>query len=221
MNIKNFARLTGFAYFLLMPTGFFGIMYISSLMVDGDMLKSLANIKENITMVRLSVATSLLLSLIQITLVLMMYKLFRIVNEIAARILVLSVILWIPITMLNEMNIGAALYIINNANIADEMAIIFIEMREYAIMIAGIFWGIWLVPLGYLIYKSDFIPKIIGVALFFGAFGYIVDSFVFIIAPELELELAIYLFPGEIMTMLWLLIMGVNEQKWQDVYNAS
>ncbi|NRA86650.1 MAG: DUF4386 domain-containing protein [Rhizobiales bacterium] len=217
MNIKSFSRLTGFVYLLLVPLGVFGIMYVPSLLVEGNLPLTIENIKSNEFVVRLAIAASLFIQLIHFILVLMLYRIFKVVNIRIAKIMVLLVMVGVPIAMLNELNFGAVLFIFANAEISNLLIPLFFELHEFGIMIVGVFWGLWLFPLGYLVYKSNFIPKIIGIALMIGCFGYVIDSFMFIIAPDFGFQFAEFLFVGELMITFWLLIMGVNEKMYDIV----
>lgn len=215
LTIKSYARLTGFVYFLLIPMGILGIMYIPGLVVDGDSPATIANIMENTVMFKLSMLTAVLTQITHILLVLMLYLLLVSVDQAAAKLLVLLSMLGIPIALLNEMNYGAVLIILGSEELPNSLVNLFLGMHRYGIMIVGVFWGYWLFPMGYLAYKSNFIPKIVGVALMIGCFGYLADSVIFMINPDFGFEFAQYLFVGELMMTFWLLFMGVNEEKWQ------
>ena len=213
-NIKNFARATGFIYLLLVPLGIYGIMYVPSLVIKGDVTTTISNILANESLIRWSMAAALVIQLIHFALVLMLYKLLKPVSETIARIMVLLVMVGVPIAMLNEFTFGGALLVLHSATPSPTLVSTLFGMHEYGVNIVQIFWGLWLFPLGYLIYKSDFLPKLIGITLMIGCFGYVIDSFTFIIDPTIEFKLAIYLFFGELLITLWLLIKGVNAEKW-------
>ncbi len=214
-SIKGFARLTGFMYFLLIPLGVLGIMYIPTLVVEGDHDATVANIAENSGMFKLSMLTALLVQIVHITVALMLYRLFLPVNRTVARLLVLMAMLAVPIALLNEANNGAVLLVLGNPELSNSLVALFLGIHQYGIYIVGIFWGFWLFPMGYLAYKSNFMPKIIGIALMIGCFGYVADSFIYMVAPDFGFQFALFLFVGEVMITFWLLIMGVNEEKWR------
>lgn len=211
---RSFARLSGFIYFLLIPLGILGIMYIPTLVVEGDLPATIANLRDNEGMFKLSMLAALLIQLVDIILVLMLYRLFVSVNQNMAKILVLMAMLGVPIALLNEINHGAILLILDNPDISNSFVLLFLGIHHYGVIIAGIFWGLWLFPMGFLVYKSGFMPKVIGVALMIGCFGYLADSFIYILAPNFGFQFAQFMFIGEVMIAFWLLIMGVNEEKW-------
>lgn len=213
-SIQTFARATGFLYLLLVPLGAFAIPYLESLVIAGDVSATLNNIVANEMMARWAIFSSLLIQLIHFALVLCLYKLLRPVSENIARIMVLLVMVGVPIAMLNEASFGALLAVAGSADPSENLVSMLLSFHEYGIMIVQIFWGLWLFPFGYLVYKSDYLPKIIGVILMIGCFGYFIDSFVYIIDPNFPIQLAIYLFAGELLITLWLLIKGVDVEKW-------
>ena len=91
---------------------------------------------------------------------------------------------------------------------------LFLDLRQSGIFIAQIFWGLWLFPMGYLVYKSGFLPKIIGALLIVACFGYLIDSFMFFFVPDFGIVFSEFTFLGEAAITFWLLIKGVNVEKW-------
>jgi hypothetical protein len=100
-----------------------------------------------------------------------------------------------------------------------DLAILFLNINEYGTLPLEMFWGLWLLPFGLLVYKSEFIPRILGIFLVIGGIAYMIDSTIGILFPNYSsfakyptLLLAAI---GEISITLWLLIKGVKtkEQK--------
>jgi hypothetical protein len=93
------------------------------------------------------------------------------------------------------------------------LAYLFLRLHGQGFLIAQIFWGLWLFPMGYLVFKSGFLPRIIGVLLMIGCFGYVIESF----ATLLGFNVSIIFFTswGELLLLLWLLIKGVNVEQWE------
>jgi len=83
------------------------------------------------------------------------------------------------------------------------------------IVITQIFWGLWLFPMGYLIFKSGFLPKLIGSLLIVACFGYLTDSFIFFFVLGFGIIFSEFTFLGELLIILWLLIKGVNVEVWE------
>lgn len=216
MSPNMTARLTGFLYLLLVPLGIFGIMYVPGrIIVPDNIVETANNIIANESLFRLSIVSALLVQLVNLTVVLLLYKLLSPVNKNVARMMVLFIVLAIPIAMLNELTNSAALLLAQRADRPLDLIALFLDLHEYGIQIAGIFWGLWLFPMGYLVFRSNYIPKIIGIALMIGCFGYLADAFIFLLFPEFGMTFAEFLFVGEVLLPLWLLIKGVNVEQWQ------
>jgi len=215
-NIKNIARLAGFLYFLLIPLGVFGIIYVpSTLIVDGDIAATVTNITNNESLFRLSIVAALIAQVVNIAVVLFLYKILAPVSRIAAGLMVLFSLLAVPITMLNELNNGAVLLLLESARPSLAQINLFLNLHEYGIQIAGIFFGLWLLPMGYLVFKSTFIPKFIGILLMIACVGYLADSFVFFVNSDFGVVFSEFTFVGEAVMTFWLLIKGVNVRQWK------
>jgi len=200
--------------------GLFSIMYVpSTLIVSGDATATANNIMDNELLFRMGIAGSLIVQLIQILVVLVLYKLLKPVNKNYAVLMVVFALVGIPISMLNTLNRVAALVLLNGADFLEvfgvdqlhALVMLFLNLNEQGVMIAQLFWGLWLFPLGYLVYKSGYFPRILGVLLMIGCFGYLLDSFSnFLFNEEIILPVSILLTSGEILFMGWLLIKGAN-----------
>ena len=217
------ARLAGFLYLILIPLGFFGVAYVAEVLeVPGDMGQTVRNIVASESLFRLSMVSALLMNIVSVALVLVLYKLLKPVGKNVAAFMVVLLLLGAGIAMLNEVNHFAALTLsgadtaaIFTAEQAQYLVRLFLDVREYGAYIAGIFWGLWLFPLGYLIFKSHFLPKILGVLLIIAGLGYLGDSFALFLAPHFEMTITDYTFIGEVTITLWLLIKGADVERWE------
>lgn len=222
MNIQLFARFTGILYLLMVPLGYFGIMYVpGTLVVEGDITATISNILDNETMFRLAIVFALVIQLLHFWLVLVFYKLLKPVNRGIAQIMVLLVMVGIPIAMLGELNFGAVLHLIGSEDASPALVALFLDMHHYGVIIVQIFWGLWLFPLGYLVYKSTYIPKIIGIILMIGCFGYVADSFIYFFNPDFGFSFSAYLFIGEVILPVWLVAKGINVARWNEVTGVT
>jgi hypothetical protein len=99
------------------------------------------------------------------------------------------------------------------------LALFFLDMHGHGYTIAGIFFGGWLIPLGYLVFKSGFFPKTLGVLLMIASFGFLMDLFTASLFPRYE-QAAYPFFAldaiAEVSFCLWLLIKGVNVERWKE-----
>jgi len=201
------------------PIGFFGIMYVpTNLIIPEDMAATTANILANTSLYRLSIFSALVTQILQILLVLVLYKLLAQVSKVYAVLMVVFILVAVPIAMLNELNNIAVLQIVTNPNsfagfnslqLHDLMSL-FLLMHEKGIIIAQFFWGLWLVPLGYLVFKSGYIPKLLGILLIIGGTGYLIDSTTLVLLPNFGITVSEFTFIGELLFPLWLLIKGVK-----------
>jgi len=213
MNPNKIARNAGFLYLLLIPLGIFGILYVpAKLIVAGDISATMNNILENEMLFRMSILSAFLVQFVNLIVVLLLYKFLKGVNKNAAVLMVLFLLLAIPIAFINELNNLAVLSLIKQEKASESLISFFLDMHNSGIYIAQIFWGLWLFPMGYLIYRSGFIPKIIGVLLMIGCFGYVSDSIVYLLSLDLPMNVSEFTFIGEVVFPLWLIIMGVRNK---------
>jgi hypothetical protein len=219
-----YARVAGFLYLLLLPLGIFGILYVpSTVIVPGDAAATANKIMASEPLFRLSIVTALLVQIVNIFVVLCLYKLLKPVNKDMALLMALFILLGAPIAMLSELNHFAVLVLLSGtaslsvftADQLQALASFFLDLHKYGVSIASMFWGLWLFPMGYLVYKSGFLPRLIGVLLMIGCFGYLIDFFVMVLLPNLEVTVSQFTFIGEMLLPLWLLIMGVNVERWK------
>ena len=137
----------------------------------------------------------------------------------------------IPIAFLNEVNSIAALVLVRGADFLsafdkpqrDALARLFLNLRGGGFDVAGIFWGLWLFPLGLLSYRSGSIPRILGVLLVIGCFAYLTNSFTSLTLPQYEDIVSRWVSPlqtVELLFMLWLLIMGAKTKPQANASHA-
>ncbi|MDX1341628.1 MAG: DUF4386 domain-containing protein [Reinekea sp.] len=224
INPNSIARRAGWLYLLLIPLGFFGLMYVPEVLLVADNPQAtFANIQANEMGLRLSVLAAFSIQVIQIFIALALYDLFKHVDRTWSQIIVIFTLAAMPVALLNELSRVAVLYFIHDSALTAlftteqlQQAVLFLlDLNEDGIMIAHIFWGVWLLPMGVLILKSDFIPKIIGWMMVLAFFGYIADTVVWLLIPGETIDVALYTFYGEVILPLWLVIKGVKQNNWQ------
>ena len=224
MNPNKTARIAGFLYLLLMLFGVFGLLYApNALVVQGDAVVTANNIKANEFLFRLSIVSTLISQVVNIFLVVFLYKLLKPVNKNYAALMVIFILVAVPIAMLSVLNKVAVLLLLSGAgylavfttNQLQALVPVFLDLHEYGMSIAGIFWGLWLFPMGYLVFKSNYIPKIIGVLLIIGGMGYLIDFVTFFVFPNFGVVFSEYAFLGEVLMVFWLMIKGVNVEQWE------
>ena len=211
-----------FLYPIWAIVGLFGVMYVpTTLIVSGDAATTANNILANELLFNMGIVGSLLTQLIFIFVVLALYKLFKPVNKNHAFLMVTFALVAVPIAMLNTLNRVAALLIVKGPDYLSafepaqlqSLMMFFLDLNEQGVFIASIFWGLWLFPLSYLIYKSGYFPRILGILVMLGGIGYTVDSFIRLLLPSFEsifLQALLILTVGELIFIGWLVLMGAK-----------
>lgn len=223
MNItRNPGRFAGFLYLLGSIPGFFALLYVPGrIIVHGNATATAHNIATHETLFRLGIAADLTGHALFVFVALALYHLLKGVNQRHALAMLTLILVAIPIAFLNEVNSIAALILVRGTDflsVFDEpqrnaLAMLFLNLRGHGFDVAGIFWGLWLFPLGLLVYRSRFIPRILGVLLMIACFAYLANSFSSLVLPQHEAMVARWMNPlqlAEILFMLWLLIMGAS-----------
>jgi len=212
LTLQKTVTVLRFLYPIWMLVAIFSIMYVpSTLIVLEDAATTASNIASNEFLFRLGIVGSLLTQIIFIFVPLLLYKLFKSVNKTQSLLMVVFALVSVPITMLNSLNSIAALNLLNDPT----QMMFFLNLNTQGIIIASIFWGLWLFPLGYLVYKSGYFPKTIGGLLIIAGIGYLLGSIANLLLPDTEILLSISeaMTFGEVIFILWFLIRGVKFQK--------
>jgi hypothetical protein len=193
------------------------------MVVPGDAAATVKNIAAYETLFRLSLVSDLIRQVLLMVLPLVLYRLLKPVNKDIASLMVIFALASVPISMLNELNHFAVLLLSSNAGYknainADQMNALvrfFLELRNYGTYIPQVL-SIWILLLGHLVLKSDFLPRIFGHLLMLGGLCYTVSAVLFFLFPNLDtMNLGLFAFIGEALFYLWLLIKGVNIEQWE------
>jgi hypothetical protein len=219
---KNPGRLAGSLYVLASIVGIFGLVYVpSKLIVNGNAAETARNIAASETLFRLGISMHLIGEALFVFVALALYDLLKEVNRRNALCMLTLILVAIPIAFLNELNAIAALALVHGTDFLslfsepqrNALAMLFLNVHGYGFDVAGIFWGLWLFPLGFLVYRSGFLPRILGVALMVNCFAFLISSFTSLVLPHYEALVHGWMRPfhfGEQAFMLWLLIMGAK-----------
>ena len=216
------ARVAGFLYLIANIFAPFTLLYLPSLfIVRGDAAATANNVIASESLFRFGIVGNLFTFIANIFLALALYQLLKVVNKNMASLMVILFLVGVPIAMLNELTQLAILQLLGGADYLkayptdqlQALAYLLLRLHDQGLLIAHIFFGLWLLPMGYLVFKSGFIPKIVGVLLVIAGVGYVVQSF----AAFLGYNVNIILFTGlgELVFLLWLLIKGVNVEQWK------
>jgi len=220
---KQQARFAGFLYFLLALSAPWGLMVVpGKLIVSGNATATADNLRASEGLMRLGIASELVHQAIAVFLLLELYKLFKPVDVGLSRQLVaLGALLSVPIMFVNVLNDVAALYLVSGSETLsaftrpqlDSLAYLFVYLHGKGVIVASIFWGLWLFPFALLVFRSRFIPRIFGYLLLIAGSAYLLDSFVTLVVPryaELTGQIAMPLAIAEVPIIFWLLIWGAK-----------
>ena len=223
-STRNPGRFAGLLYVLMSIPGFFALLYVpSKLIVHGNASATASNIAASETLFRLGIVANLISQAGFIFVALALYDLLKGVNPRQAVLMVTLIVVSIPIAFLNEVNAIAALVLVRGPDFLsifekpqrEAMAMLFLNLHSHGFDVAAIFWGLWLFPLGLLVYRSGFLPRVLGVLLILNGFTYPANSFTSLLLPQYEHIVSRWMMPlgfGELVFMFWLLIKGANPE---------
>jgi hypothetical protein len=223
-SIKNTARLAGLLYLIIFLLGIFGELFVrQDLVIPGDAGLTAANIMASESLFRLSLVTDLVRQVALVLLPLVLYKVFKPVSKNAAVVMAAFALVSVPIAVVNLLFQFAVLIPLSSADYlggfsSDQLlsqVMVFFELNQYGAFIAQ-FLGFWVCILGFLVFKSVFLPRILGILLILTGLGYLVDAVIFFLNPGFGVSFSLFTFWGEAIFALWLLIMGVDDQKWEE-----
>src|SRR5947199_2373323 len=224
---KRLARIAGVLYLLVVIFGGFAEGFVEPKMyVAGDAATTAGNVVANSALVRMGVVADLFNATVWIFLGLTLYLLLKHVNKSVARAMVVLVAIGASIVCLNVVfefeGLRAATGAVNLAAFgtagSNALVLLLLDTQHYGIFIAQIFFGLWLVPLGYLVYKSaGWFPQWLGVLLVVGGACYLVDLLAAFLVPDFGKEIHGFVTNpsaiAEISMVLYLLVIGVRTQK--------
>ena len=216
------ARIAGGIYLLMVLTAPFSLIYVpSKLIVRGNALATADNILAHETMFRLSIFGDLIGHVIFICLAVALYRLLSNVNKTWAILMVSFVLVSAAVGFLNALNNIAAVILFRGGEFLDvidkaqrdALGMLFVRLHSQGEFISEIFWGVWLFPFGLLVYRSGFLPRLLGVWLIVACFAWIALSITALFFPSHYGAAFTWLQPAffaEMAIMLWLLIRGAN-----------
>ena len=230
MNSPNrFSRIAGVLYLLVGIFGGFAEGYVEPKMyVAGNAAATVGNVVANAGLVRMGVVADLLDGTIFVFLALTLYILLRHVHKSAARTMVVLVALAAGLTCLVALFEFEGLRVATGAvDVAalgtvgsNALVLLLLDAQHYGLLIAQIFFGLWLVPLGYLAYKSAMFPKALGGMLVVGGACYLVDMLAAFLVPGVSKAIHGYVTIPSAIAEIWmvgyLLVIGVKTKKSGD-----
>jgi hypothetical protein len=224
---KRIARIAGIWYLVLAIGAGFNWMFITGIYVNGDAALTAQHIIQSGFQYIVAILFSITGQIGFIFLGLALYQLLKQVNERIAKTMLTLILVSIPVAFACIIMEAGALFVLERAdylNVFSErqiqaVALAFIDLHIVGIHTVEIFWGLWLFPFAYLIYKSNIFPKILAVLLMLSGISYCIGSLSYLINPVFFAKAAnILSIPetiGEVSILLWLLIKGVSGESYR------
>ncbi|MFY9158715.1 DUF4386 domain-containing protein [Aquirufa ecclesiirivi] len=223
---KNLARIAGFCYLVVIATGLFSEVFVrQALRVPNNALATAHHIKTNEMLYRWGFAADLINFVIGIPTILIIYHFFKKSNKLILQIALAMVIIQTAIIAVNLLNQITPLLLLSNDTYLTPfqpsqlatLALLSLNIQAQGYGIGLVFFGFYCMIIGYIIFKTNAIPKIIGVLYAIAGLCYLINSFTMFLskgfANPMFMYLAIPIFVGELSLCLWLLIKGIDSSK--------
>lgn len=219
---RKTARMAGLFYLIFILTTVLATYVRSQFIVSGDAATTASNILASQGLFRVGFVTELVSAVFFLLAAWSLYVLLKPVNKNLALLFLLLNLGGVAVECINVLNLYAALQFLSGANYLtafqtgqlQAMAMSYLNLYTNGFLLAQIFFSAWLLPLGYLVYKSRFLPKFLGLLLildFFGNMSWFLQGFLLPNYGILAYPGNVISFIAEISLTLWLLIMAVKE----------
>jgi len=222
-SLKKTARMAAVLYLIITVFAPFSMLYVpSTLIVPGDGATTASNILASEGLFRLAIVSDAVVFLLEIVLVVMLYVLLKPVSQTLSLVAAFARLAMTIVQGMNLLNYFAALLLLSGAGYLTvfepdqlhALVLLFLNAHETVALIWGLFFGLHLLVLGYLVYQSGYIPRILGVVLVLTSVCYLTQSFGNILLPKYKEIFATIGFLSiiELAFPVWLLIKGVKDQ---------
>jgi hypothetical protein len=229
-NVRVLSRIGGVLYLIVIVLGLFGEAFVRNrIVVSGDATATAANLRSMESLWRLGIASEFFLLICATVLALILLVLLRPVSRDLALLAVFFNLVSIAIEASMGMALIEALFPLGDARYLEAfrpeqlhaLASLSIKSHGHGFGVALIFFGCFCVMAGYLIFKSGYLPRAVGVLMQIAGLSYLIDSFALILAPDFAHRIfpaiLIPAFIGESSLCLWLLVKGVDVERWNRV----
>ena len=225
LSPQAYARMGGALYLIVIAAGVLGELLIRDrLVVPGNPASTLDNIRSFEFLWRLGIAANLFHLACSVVLAVIFYVLLRPVSRDLALLAVLFNVVAIALESASKLFLLPSLFVLANASYLQAftpeqlqvLAYLSNRSHAYGFNVSLIFFGFECLLLGYLIFKSEFLPKILGILMQIAGVCYLTNSFAMLLAPTLvNIAVLVPAFVAELSLALWLLVRGVDVRKWQ------
>ena len=224
----TYARSVGSLYLLIAIIGGFSIGYLPTIiLVEGDAAATAQNLIENAGLFKLGIGADVFVFIMELILTVMLYQMLKKVNKTISLIALFSRLAMGIIMGLNLLNYTMPLLLLSGSNYLNtfsldelqSLSLLFLNIHQYGVYVWGLFFALHLVFLGYLIYKSTYVPKIMGMLMMVGSLGYFGESLMELTFSQSEIistGIIITLIAsvlGELSFAIWLLVTGENPKQ--------
>lgn len=226
--IQKTARFAGLLYLIIAVCGGFSFGYVRTmLIVPGDAAATVSNLMASEWLFRLGIVGDAVVFLSEIVLIALLYALLKPVSQTLTLAAVYARLAMVVMQGMNLLNYFFVLLLLSGAGYLmvfeleqlQALVLLFLNAYEYVALIWGAFFGLHTLLLAYLVYKSGYLPRILGILMVLASFGYLLDSFGNFLLPQYDALYAsvvvLLALLGELPLALWLLIKGVNVEQWQ------
>lgn len=223
---KYLARIAGFCYLIVIATGLFSEVFVrQALKVPNDALVTAHNIQTHEMLFRWGFVADIVNFVVGLPTILIIYYFFKRVNKLLVQLALAFVIIQTAIIAVNLLNQISPLLILSNEtylntfqpNQLATLSLLSLNVQAQGYGIGLVFFGLYCLIIGFLIYKSNLLPKILGILYAITGLCYLINSFTMFLSKGFENQLFIYLaipiFIGELSLCLWLLIKGIDTSK--------
>lgn len=227
-STRRTARLAGLLYLVSSIPGAFALLYVpGKLVVKGNAAATLERLRASEGLLRAGIAADVFSSVVFIFLALVLYRLFKPVSEWPALAMMVLILLSFPMSLLGVVNEVAALNFAGgggdgtvlaalDAHQREALAYLALRLRTQELMVAEVFWGLWLFPFGLCVMRSGFIPRFLGILLMVAGSGYVAASFTALALPPYARaveQVTTVTNLCELPIIFWLLIWGAKPQR--------
>jgi hypothetical protein len=218
---RNPGRVAGLWYLLLVFLGPLRLIYIpNKLFVTGNATATANNIVAHEWLFRFGMVADLMGAVVLVFLTMAFYRLFKDVDQqLAVLVVILGGVMPALLYIVNVATDASALMVARGADFLnvfekpqrDALVLLLLRQHNHLVTAAEILWGLWLAPLGLLVYRSRFLPRFLGVWLLFNALAYVLLSFTGELLPQYSERAFLFAQPAlfaELALTLWLVIRG-------------
>ncbi len=226
---QTYARIGGVFYLILIIVGFYSVIFVrGKLIVPGNAAVTAHNIMAARFLWRTGIVADLIMHICDVFVMLALYVLLKPVNKNLALLALLFTLIQTAVSVANKLNLFAALFPLGNEDYLKTIdphqlyaqVYLSLKLHDYGFGIALVFFGFTCLVVGYLIFKSDYLPKVLGILMQIAGLCYLTNSFTLFLVPAFQTEIfPLILFPSfiaELSLCLWLIVKGVNVTKWNE-----